>query len=210
MRLIAESFAWPFRARPSTWIWGCVCVLLLPFLFMPLFGYAILATRSSELDPRSPPPRWGVSFRTLWLGGWTVLLVAVITAPFAYVLNPVANLLDGAGINFAIIFAALVLALPWGVVMLLVVPHGAAAVAASGEPQDLFDVASALRTVRRDFPTWNLVVAAIVTAWAIGIACAGLLCVGIVPGVFYAILVSAHAAAALHGPIAPSADSPAR
>jgi uncharacterized protein DUF4013 len=210
VRLIAESFAWPFRARPSTWIWGCVCVLLLPVLFMPLFGYAIWAIRSSELDPRAPPPRWEVTFRTLWLGGWTVLLVAVITAPFAYLLNPVANLLDSAGIHFAIILAALVLALPWGVAMLLVVPHAAAAVAASGEPHDLFDVASVLRMVRRDLPTWNLVVAAIVTAWAIGIACAGLLCVGIVPGVFYAILVSAHAAAALHHPIATNPGSSSR
>jgi hypothetical protein len=30
----------------------------------------------------------------------------------------------------------------------------------------------------------------------------GLLCVGVVPGVFYAILVSAHAAAALHAKVA--------
>jgi hypothetical protein len=210
VRLIAESFAWPFRARPSTWIWGCVCVLLLPVLFTPLFGYAIWAVRSSELDPRAPPPRWAVSFRTLWLGGWTFLLVAVITAPFAFLLHPVADLLDGNGIHFAIIFAALALALPWGLVILLFVPHGAAAVAASGEPHDLFDFAGALRTVGRDFPTWNLVIAAIVTAWAIGIACAGLLCVGIVPGVFYAILVSAHAAAALQRPIASSPNPPSR
>ena len=36
-------------------------------------------------------------------------------------------------------------------------------------------------------------------AGAVGVACVGLLCVGIVPGIFYAILVSAHASAALNG-----------
>jgi hypothetical protein len=56
-----------------------------------------------------------------------------------------------------------------------------------------------VRGVRRDFATWNIAAAAIVTGWAAGLACAGLLCVGLVPGVFYAILVSAHAAAALQG-----------
>jgi len=96
------------------------------------------------------------------------------------------------------VIAFFVLALPWGLVVLLVMPHATAAFAASGRPGDLFNFASSIRRVRSDFPTWNAVVAAIVTAWAIGLACAGLLCVGIVPGIFYAILVSAHAAAALH------------
>jgi hypothetical protein len=61
--------------------------------------------------------------------------------------------------------------------------------------------------VRRDFTTWNLAAAAMVTGWAIGLACVGLLCLGIVPGVFYAILVSAHASAALQNE---AAVSPAR
>jgi hypothetical protein len=52
--------------------------------------------------------------------------------------------------------------------------------------------------VRRDFPTWNLVIATIVTAWGIGVASAALLCIGLAPGIFYAILVSAHATASLH------------
>jgi hypothetical protein len=55
-----------------------------------------------------------------------------------------------------------------------------------------------MRAVSRDFATWNLAAAAIVTGWALGLAAIGLLCVGLVPGVFYAILVSAHASAALH------------
>src|SRR6267142_2078528 len=48
---------------------------------------------------------------------------------------------------------------------------------------------------------------AIVTGWALGLAAVGLLCVGLVPGVFYAILVSAHASAALHDK---GANSPTR
>jgi uncharacterized membrane protein (DUF441 family) len=51
--------------------------------------------------------------------------------------------------------------------------------------------------VKRGFPTWNLVVVAIVTAWAIGLAGVGLALVGVIPGVFYALLVSSHATAAL-------------
>ena len=101
---------------------------------------------------------------------------------------------------YAHVIAFMVLALPWGLLALLVLPHATATFAASGNPGDLFDLAAAVRGVRRDFATWNLAAAAIVTGWAIGLACAGLLCVGIVPGIFYAILVSAHAAAALHRP----------
>jgi hypothetical protein len=64
----------------------------------------------------------------------------------------------------------------------------------------MFDYPGAIRGVFRDFATWNLSAAAIVTAWAVGLACAGLLCLGVVPGIFYAILVSAYASAALHTP----------
>jgi len=71
----------------------------------------------------------------------------------------------------------------------------------------LFDFASSLRSVRRDFAAWNFAVAAIVTAWALGLACSALFCVGLAPGVFYAILVSAHATAALHPE---GEDQPAR
>jgi hypothetical protein len=96
------------------------------------------------------------------------------------------------------VIAVLLLALPWGLLALLHMPHATAAFAATGNPRDMLDLARAVRGVRHDFATWNMVAAAIVTGWAVGLACAGLLCVGIVPGVFYAILVSAHAAAALH------------
>src|SRR4029077_3239766 len=107
---------------------------------------------------------------------------------------------------YANLAAAFVLALPWGLVMLLLMPHATVRFAASGRAIDLFDFPAAVRGVIRDFATWNLAAAAIVTAWALGLACVGLLCVGVVPGIFYAILVSAHAAAALHAKVAnPSA-----
>ena len=201
MRLVADSFAWPFRASwKSTWIPGFFSVLFLPVLFIPLLGYAIAATRAAEQDPHGGPPPWRISLRLLSDGFWTSLLVMLTMLPYAIALNPLAAALHGAthGEPYAHVIALLVLALPWGLVALAVIPHATAAFAASGAPRDLFDVRAALRGVRRDFMTWNVTAAAIVTAWAIGIACVGLLCFGLVPGVFYAILVSAHAAAALH------------
>lgn len=207
MRLIAESFAWPFRARLTTWVWGCVCVLLLPLLFIPLLGYAIAATRSAELRPDQPPPPWRLSFPLIGAGLWTSVVVIVTLLPFAVALKPLAAALGDS--VYAHVIAFFVLLFLWGLLALLVLPHATASFAATRLYRNLFDVAGALRGVRRDFTTWNLVVAAMVTAWAVGIACAGLLCVGVVPGVFYAILVSAHAAAALHRPIAPGPGSSA-
>ncbi len=175
-------------------------VLLLPALFIPLLGYAIAATRAAEHDPHQAPPPVRISIRLLVDGFWASVVVVVTWLPFALALNPLAAALGAHthGDPFAHVLALLVLALPWGILALLLLPHATAAFAASGEPRDLFNAAAALRGVRRDFMTWNVCAAAMVTAWAIGIACVGLLCVGIVPGVFYAILVGAHAAAALH------------
>jgi len=208
VRIVAESFAWPFRAKRATWVWGCLCVLLLPLLFIPLLGYAIAATRSAELNPERPPPPWRLSFPLIWAGTWTSVVVIVTLLPFAVALNPLATAL---GDNiYSHVIAFFVLLFLWGVLALLLLPHATASFAATGVYTDLLGVPAALRGVRRDLTTWNLVVAAMVTAWAIGIACAGLLCVGIVPGVFYAILVSAHAAAALHHPIASSPGPTAR
>jgi hypothetical protein len=75
-------------------------------------------------------------------------------------------------------------------------PHATARFAASGRPGDVFNFPAAIKAVGRDFATWNVSAAAI-TGWLVGLGCAGLLCIGIVPGIFYAILVSAHATAAL-------------
>jgi hypothetical protein len=208
VRLVAESFAWPFRARLTTWFWGCLCVLFLPLLFVPLLGYAVAATRSAELHPDLPPPLWRPLFPLIWTGVRTSVVVIMTLIPFALALNPLAIALGNNGYSHVVAF--FVLLFLWGVVALTVLPHSTSLFAATGVYADLVDVGAALRGVRRDFTTWNLVVAAMVTAWAIGIACAGLLCVGIVPGVFYAILVSAHAAAALHRPIASSPGSSAR
>jgi len=47
-----------------------------------------------------------------------------------------------------------------------------------------------------------------VTAWVVALACVGLLCVGLLPGAFYAILVSAHASASLQSPTGASGANP--
>ena len=201
VRLVAESFAWPFRgAWRQAWAVGLLTVLFLPLLFIPLLGYAVAATRASEIDPATGPPRWRFSIRLLVDGFWVAVALFITVLPFALLLNPLAQLLTGlmrTSLN-AQVLAFFLLALPSGLLALLVLPHSTAAFAASGKPSDLFNFAGAVRGLAGDFATWNAVVAAMVTAWAIGLACVGLLCVGIVPGVFYAILVSAHAAAALH------------
>jgi hypothetical protein len=188
-------------------VWGVVSVLLLPLLFVPLLGYAVDATRAAEADPAAGPPPWRFTPAQLRAGAWTALVLLVVTAPFALLVKPLTAVI---GVPFAPVFAVLVLALPWGFVVLLLVPHATARFATSRNPRDLVDVAASLRGVRNDFVAWNAVVAAIVTAWAIGLACAGLLCVGIVPGVFYAILVSAHAAATLHPAEGPTQGPSAR
>lgn len=185
-----------------------VSVLLLPLLFLPLLGYAVAATRAAEQDPASGPPAWKLSGRLLWDGLWCTALVVITWLPFALFWKPIASALTGTFGSFgAPVVAVLVLALPWGLVALLIIPHATAAFAASGRPGDLFNWGAGLRALRADPGTWNVVVAAIVTAWAVGIACVGALCVGIVPGIFYAILVSAHASAALHDK---GQNSPAR
>jgi Protein of unknown function (DUF4013) len=208
MKLVAASFAWPFRGPwHSAWLIGVLHLLLLPIAFLPLLGYAVLATRSAATDPGRGLPRWAPSRRLLTDGFWVAIAVVLVAAPFALVLGPLATLIDQAhlwrvsdpGLSrvYATLTASFILALPWGIVMLLLMPHATMRFALSGRPADLFDFPAALHSVARDFATWNLAAAAIVTAWALGIACVGLLCIGIVPGVFYALLVSAHASAAL-------------
>ena len=182
-------------------------VLLLPIAFVPLLGYSVAATRSALADPAAEPPPWRVSVRLLTDGVWVALAILLIAAPFALALGPFATLIGQAHLwhvpdaaqsrLYANITAVFMLALPWGLVMLLWMPNATARFAAGGRPIDLFDFPAALRGVARDFASWNLAAAAIVTAWALGLACVGLLCIGLVPGLFYAILVSAHASAAL-------------
>jgi Protein of unknown function (DUF4013) len=191
-------------------------VLLLPIAFVPLLGYAVAATRAAAADASAAPPRWQLSGRLLSDGFWVALALVVITAPFVLVSGPIARLLDDAHLwrvsdpalshLYSSLAAGFALALPWGIVLLLLMPNATARFATTGRPADLFDFPSAFVGVGRDFTTWNLAAAAIVTSWAVGLACVGLLCVGIVPGVFYAILVSAHACAALADPSRKGAD----
>jgi len=196
---VVESFAWPLRGPWSRWIPGVICVAFVPLLFVPLLGYAIAATRTAQRNAAEVIPAWSLSPRMLADGFWTALVIALTLLPFALVLNPLAGALRGiAGTDLtAYSVAVLVLALPWGLLALAFLPHATAAFAATGRPADLFNLVAAVRHIPGDFPTWNVAVGAIVTAWAIGLASAGLLCVGLVPGIFYAILVSAHATAAL-------------
>ena len=218
MKVVAQSFSWPFRGEwRSRWVVGLVTVLLLPIAFVPLLGYAIAATREAELNAAAGPPRWMPTGRLLSDGFWTAVAVTLFTAPFVYLLNPLAGKLQDAHLwpvsdaplsqLFAHTVALFLLALPWGLLLLIHMPHATARFSNSGNVRDMFDLPASVNAVRRDFTTWNLAAAAIVTGWAIGLACVGLICVGLVPGVFYAILVSAHASAALHPK---GQDSPAR
>ena len=180
-----------------------IAILFLPLTFVLVLGYAIATVRAADEHPGQGPPPW-----RLYPGGhWVALALLLLTAPFVLVGIFVSSALhiealwhsNGTLLDVESFTAAvLVLALPWGIVVLLLMPHATARYAATHRARDLFDFASSLRSVRRDFVTWNVTVAAIVTAWAIGLACAALFCFGVVPGVLYAILVSAHATAALH------------
>jgi hypothetical protein len=208
VNLVAASFTWPFRGdwKPR-WLFGLVCVVFLPLLFIPLLGYAIQATGSALTDSSQGPPAWRLSGRLLADGFWTSLVLVLFTLPFLLLLSPLGGFLFSLHLwssqdavvsrADAYVLAALVLALPWGLWLLLVMPYGTARFAASRRPVDLFNFSASVRSVARDFATWNVSAAAIVTAWIVGLACAGLFCVGIVPGIYYAILVSAHATAAL-------------
>jgi hypothetical protein len=217
VRVVAESFTWPFKGSwGSRFAVGSLLVLLLPVAFIPLLGYAVTATRAAEAAGGPPPLR--LSMRLITDGSWTAAVLLLLSAPFLLVLDPLAGAVDGAHLwqvtdralsqVYAGIAATLVLALPWGLLLLLFMPHGTSRFAASGRVRDLFDFPATLRDVRRDFPAWNVVAAAMVTAWVLALACVGLLCVGLLPGAFYAILVSAHASASLQSPTGASRADP--
>jgi hypothetical protein len=218
VKLVAASFAWPFRgARGARFAIGTLLALFLPITFIPLLGYSIEATRSAQADPTRPPPPWRLSARLITDGFWTAVVLLLLSAPFVVALNPLADAIGGAhplhmsyaqSQVYAYTAAALLLALPWGLLLLILMPHGTSRFAATRRPWDLFDFLTTLRAVKRDFPTWNLVAAAIVTAWVLAVACVGLLCAGLFPGIFYAILVSAYAAATLRPQGAPGPNPP--
>jgi len=94
VKLVADSFVWPFRGewRPR-WAYGLVCVALLPLLFIPLLGYAIQATREAQRDSSHGPPEWRLSGRLLADGFWTSLAVGLGTLPYLLLLGPLAEFL---------------------------------------------------------------------------------------------------------------------
>jgi Protein of unknown function (DUF4013) len=207
MDRVAGAFGFPFRQGAGrAWLVGIPLVLLFPLGAVPLLGYAVAVVRSSAADPEAGPPPWRPLPRLLADGFLLAVLIAVLTAPFLFLAGalaaPLGALLAGVGDPFlrsglAVVIGLALAALPWGILLLVLMPPATARFAGSGELADLLDLPAAARTVRHRFPAWNLVVVAIVTAWAIGLAGLGLALVGVVPGIFYAILVSAHATATL-------------
>jgi len=207
MDRVAGSFSFPFRRGAGrAWLIGIPLLLLLPLGVVPLLGYAVAVVRSAAADPDAGPPPWRPLPRLLVEGLLVALLIAVLTAPFAVLASvlsaPAGLLFRGVADPFlrgglAVVIAGAVAALPWGILLLVLMPPATARFARSGFYTDLVDVPAAIRTVRQRFPAWNLAVVAIVTAWAIGLSGVGLALVGVVPGVLYAMLVSAHATASL-------------
>lgn len=202
------SFLFPFRGRRwlVRWVVGTVLVALLPITFVLVFGYAVECIRRAAADAQAAPPAWRIGGRLLLDGVWTAAQAAVLTAPFATLawlvtngLGPVWHPTGDRFVDVAQVWVLSVLAaaLPWGIVMLTLLPPTLARFAVSGRPADLAALPAVVEVVRRRFADWNVVVMAITTAWllaAVGLAVA---VVGVVPGAFYAILVSSHACAAL-------------
>ncbi|HEY8811938.1 MAG TPA: DUF4013 domain-containing protein [Candidatus Dormibacteraeota bacterium] len=207
MDRVAGSFSFPFRRGAGrAWLIGIPLLLLLPLGVVPLLGYAVAVVRSAAADPDAGPPSWRPLPRLLGEGLLVALLLAALTAPFALLASalsfPAGQLFRGVADPFlrggvALVIAGAVAALPWGILLLVLMPPATARFAQSGVAADLVDLPAAVRTVRRLFPAWNLVVVAIVTAWAVGLCGLGLALVGVVPGILYAMLVSAHATATL-------------
>ena len=224
MRVVAESFTWPFKGSwGSRFAVGSLLVLLLPVAFIPLLGYYIQrppARKEPTIEEKRERGFYGFYNRLVGRAiqhRWAVLLLSCVFLLLGG-LGWLAGAVDGAHLwqvtdralsqVYAGIAATFVLALPWGLLLLLFMPHGTSRFAASGRVRDLFDFPATLRDVRRDFPAWNVVAAAMVTAWVVALACVGLLCVGLLPGAFYAILVSAHASASLQSPTGASGADP--
>lgn len=204
---IARSFTYPFRPGAlGAWLAGLPLLLFFPLTFVVVLGHAVRATRQAAADPEAPPPAYSLDGRLFYDGALASLVVAVLATPYVYLASLVAGVFYEHG-GFKVdpllgrieadITAALLVAIPWGTLVLVLLPPAAAAFAVSGRARDLFDAAAAVGFVRRRFVAWNLATVAIVTAWLVALASVGILCLGFLPGAFYAILVSAHATASL-------------
>ncbi|HVD01129.1 MAG TPA: DUF4013 domain-containing protein [Candidatus Dormibacteraeota bacterium] len=204
MDRVAGSFGFPFRPGSArAWLIGIPLLVVLPIGAIPLLGYSVAIIRSAADDPEAGPPAWRPLGRVIRDGLWLALVLAGLSAPFALL----AILLAGVAARIlqppvtdpflagALLWvtAAAVAALPWGILLLVLMPAAIVRFARSGSPRDLVDLPAALGLVRSRFGDWNLVVVAIVTAWALGLCGLGLVCLGIFPGVLYALLVSSHA-----------------
>jgi hypothetical protein len=207
-RHVVRSFTYPFRGGGwlARWLVGVPLVALLPVTFPLVFGYAVACTRAAAGDPSAPPPRLRVGWRLVADGAWTGLQAVVLTAPFAVGAWLLASGLrrswrpTGSGFEdptLAWVVAIVVAAMPWGLLMLLVVPPTLARFAVTGRPADLAGLGWAVRCARDRYVDWNLVLVAITTSWALAAAGLALAGAGVVAGALYAILVSAHACAAL-------------
>ena len=214
-RRTVGSFAFPFRGRgrAGRWVAGMALVALLPLTFVLVWGYAVACLRAAAEDPDAAPPPWRLNGRLLRDGAWSALQGAVVTLPFAVAgwwaaaaLARVWHPLGGWFVDPAIaaVVAGCAIALPWGVVVLVLLPPTLARFAVTGRPADLAGVRAAVACVRERFVAWNLAVVLITTSWALAAIGLTVGLVGVVPGAFYAILVSAHACAAL------APDPPAR
>lgn len=203
----ADSFTYPFRRGAGrAWAAGVPLLLLWPLTFPLVLGYAVRATRAAATDPLGPPPRLGIDRRLvsdgLLLAAWSavalapLVLMAWLLGSFVSARVPAAAASRLTAVELYLAATAAV-ALPWGIAVLAAAPPSIAAFAVTGSPRRLFDVAAALGVVRARFAECNLAGVAIVTAWIVALAGAGLVCVGFLPGAFYAILVSAHATASL-------------
>ena len=207
MDRVAGSFGFPFRRGAArAWLVGLPLVVLLPLGAVPLLGYAVAVVRSSGRDPEAGPPSWGPLGRLLGDGCWMAAALVLLTAPFALLALSLGRLLStvlGGLLDppvravVAPVVGAAMAGLPWGILLLVLMPAATARFARSGSPRDLFDAGASIAAVRGRFGAWNLVVVAIVTAWALGLCGLGLAVVGVVPGVLYAVLVSAHATGSL-------------
>ena len=153
-------------------------------------------------DAAAAPPGWRVRRRLLSDGGWSGLQAAGLTLPFVVLAWLVVRGLERAwhptGDRFidsanALVVAVAAVALPWGRDAHRGTPDRGALCCerAAGRP------GVALCGRRRRFADWNLVIVAITTSWLLAAAGLALALVGVVPGAFYAILVSAHACAPL-------------
>lgn len=206
----AGSFVYPLRGRwLRRWALGVVLLLFFPIGWVPLFGYAVACVRSVAISPQAPPPAWAPAGRLLRDGCWALLQAGLLTLPFGVVAWSLGGLVASRWHPFADPFtahsvalasSAVLVALPWGLLMLALVPSTLARFAVSGRPVQLAAVGTALRDIRHRYLVWNLVVVTICSAWLLAALGLALLAVGAALGAFYAILVSAHACAALAEP----------